>query len=174
MENNLIRPNLRSLDEAAVQLPAQPLLFDVPKLVHVQDEFVQLHGVILQFPDLQLPGADVRSVVKYMLELVEINQGPFDLVELHRLDLGAPGDLSQQTGQDTAAVRAGSVDQAALDDVSGAVTKGHAATGFQRGEDQFARFSFRHDRARFWVDHFENPEVGIEMISGGRLIHGER
>src|SRR5207244_1693051 len=137
-----IGANLGSLDEPVVQLSANPFLLDLAELVHVQDEFIQLHGIIPEFPDLELPRTDVRSIIQDMFQLVEVDQSPLDLVELHRLDFRVAGDLSQQTRQDTAAMGAGTVDLASFDDVPGSVTEDHAAAGFQGGENQFPRLSF--------------------------------
>lgn len=48
-------------------------------LLDVEDQFIQLEGIIVELLNLQLPRADVRSVIQHMLELIKIYQRALDL-----------------------------------------------------------------------------------------------
>jgi hypothetical protein len=56
----------------------------------VQNKLVDLHRIIVCLAELDLPGAHLRHIVEDMLELIEINEGAFDLVELHLPEVRAP------------------------------------------------------------------------------------
>ena len=57
--------------------------------LNVDDDFISLHGVVIYFPDFDLPGSDAVDVIKYVFEIIEVNQCAFDLSDLQAVDVPA-------------------------------------------------------------------------------------
>ena len=55
--------------------------------LNVDDDFISLHGVVIYFPDFDLPGSDAVDVIKYVFEIIEVNQCAFDLSDLQAVDV---------------------------------------------------------------------------------------
>src|SRR6185369_800567 len=133
MEHTPVRPDLGPLQKPVVQLARHLFFRSLSELGDMEDELIEFHRIVVKLPDLQLPGTDIGRVIQDMLELIEIDQGAFDLVELHRLDFGIARHLPEQPRHDPSEMGAWTVNQAAVDDVSGPITQDNTAAGFERG-----------------------------------------
>src|SRR2546423_1670766 len=114
MENNPIRTDIEVIEAAFAQFAVELCFVAAIELLNMQDEFVQIMGIIVNLSQLDLPGADLLNVVEHMLQFVEINQRAFDLVEIHLLDFGTARNISEQSWQRATAMRTCFVSQAAI------------------------------------------------------------
>src|SRR5437667_3872609 len=167
VEDNPVGMNLRFGDETIVQIANEFVLTNIVGLVDVKNEFIDLQRVIVAFSQFQLPGADVLGVIEDVLELIEIHQRPFDFVEPHFFDLRTAGDVADQARRSPATTRAGFIYQAAVNEISGAITQHYCAPGVEWSENQFAGLARWKDLAGSGVHQLEQAQVGREMIARG-------
>src|SRR5262245_10396682 len=139
-------------------------------LLDVEDEFIQLVGIVVDLAQFDLPRADIRGVIEQVFQFIEINQRTFDLVKIHRPHFGAAGDITNQSWQLAAAMRTRFIKQTAIDEVAGPITHDYTAAGVERCEHQFARLARRERRAGLRINNLHDAEVRIKMVTAGRLV----
>src|SRR2546421_9991240 len=122
MEQDAVRMNFEVGQTALAEVAAKLCFVRAVDFLDMQDEFVQLVRVVVDLAQFDLPGADLRSVIEDVLELVEIHESSLDLIEGHRLDLRAPGNVPEKTWNSPAAVRAGLVRQSTVNVIASPVT----------------------------------------------------
>src|SRR5438105_2421587 len=86
MEQDAIGTDVEMIEAAFAQFTAKLRFVRTVKFLNVKNEFVEIERIIIEFAQFNLPRADFPDVVKHMFQLVEINQGAFDLIEVHLLD----------------------------------------------------------------------------------------
>ena len=131
-----------------------------------------MNGTPWKPSEFELPRADVRGVVEDVLELVEVHERAFDFVELDFLEGAAARNFPDKARQLAAAVRASRVSQTAVNVVARAVAQHHGPARIKWREHNLAGLAVRHWLAGLWIHDFHDPEVGIEMVAGRRLVHG--
>src|SRR5208337_2549638 len=156
------------------QLAGQLRLVRAIELLNVEYQFVQLQGIVIDLPQLDLPGANVRGVVEHVLQFVEVNERAFDLFEIHLLDLGTAREVAEEPWQRASAMRALLVGQAAVREIAGAITQDHGAPRVERCEHQLTWLSWWERPAGLRINHFHDAEVGIKMITASAFVMWER
>src|SRR4029077_14658975 len=83
MKLDAVGMKLDPCEERALDFLRSRTLLSAIGQANVQNKLIDLHWIIIGLAQLDLPGAYVRHVIKDMLELVEIDELAFHLVELH-------------------------------------------------------------------------------------------
>lgn len=53
----------------------------------MDDELIDIERVVVVFTDFELPCADAGGVVDEVLELIEVDEGAFELIEVQVVDV---------------------------------------------------------------------------------------
>ena len=61
----------------------------------MDDELIDIERVVVVFADFELPCADTWSVVDEVFELVEVDEGAFEFIEMQVMNVGHARDLAQ-------------------------------------------------------------------------------
>src|ERR1051325_9135728 len=99
VKNDAIRPDIEILDAALAQITAELLFIAAVELLNVQNEFIEIERIVIQFPQFDLPCADLLNVVQHVLQFIEVNQRAFNLIQVHLLDFGAARNIPKEIGR---------------------------------------------------------------------------
>src|ERR1043166_5700287 len=83
MKNNAVGGNLEVIDTTLSQLSADGGLFGPIDFLDVQNQFINFERVIVDLSQFNLPGADIGRFIQHMLQFIEINERPLELVEFN-------------------------------------------------------------------------------------------
>jgi len=169
VEKDAIGLDLEAGQAAFAQFAAYLVFIGTIDFLDVEDDFVEFERIVVNFAELNLPGADVRNVIKDMIKFIEIDECALDFIEVHFPDFGAARDIADEARDRAVAVRARLVGQAAVNVVAGAIAQDNGATGVEWGENQFAGTTGRERRAGLRIDDFHDAEIRIKMITAGGL-----
>src|SRR5882724_3644434 len=166
VKNNPVGLDLGPVRETAAKFARAFGIIERIGFVDVQNQFVNVERVVIVLAQFQLPRRQVLRIVQHVFEDVEINQRSFDFIEPHGFDFRYAGNISDQARNVAMTMWTGFVNQTAINQIAGAITQHDASARIERGENDFTGRAGRLNRAGFWIDNFNDSEIGIKMIAG--------
>src|SRR5687767_822901 len=100
-----------------------------------------------------------------MLQVIEVDECSLELFEMQVAHLAAAGDFAHQTRDFAATERARLIKEAAVGDISSAVTNDDAASSVQWRDDDLTRFTFASRFARFGINDLHQREIRMNVVS---------
>ena len=97
--------------------------FVAVELFDMENQLVEIERIVVRLAQFELPCPDGLEVIEHMFEFIEIDQRPFEFIEVYLLHFGGAGDMADQPGQSPATMGTRLIDEPAVDQVAGAIAQ---------------------------------------------------